>query len=183
MTSCVSAVQDPRAALALALDPAHIARIDVPRLNGRPFVNVAVAGGLAQVDAGELSSGWKRLLGPLAIWGHVLGRFTNRRVLQPHRGARITFDPTPAADAASASSRPAGAQHALTTDLLMFAASNSRQMGRTLSVCPDALLDDGLIDFTILSGSSLATQVRAQQQVLHNPVAATSLARGCCTSS
>jgi hypothetical protein len=32
-------------------------------------------------------------------------------------------------------------------------------MGRTVAVCPDALLDDGLLDFTLLSGASLATQV------------------------
>lgn len=38
-------------------------------------------------------------------------------------------------------------------DLLVLAAGQCRQMGRTLSVCPDALLDDGLLDFTIVMGS------------------------------
>jgi hypothetical protein len=48
------------------------------------------------------------------------------------------------------------------TDMLMLVAGNSRQMGRTVAVCPDALLDDGLLDFTLLTGSSLATQVGTQ---------------------
>jgi diacylglycerol kinase family enzyme len=51
----------------LALDPSLIRPIDVATLNGKPFINVAVAGGLAEVPADELSSRWKRLLGPVAI--------------------------------------------------------------------------------------------------------------------
>jgi hypothetical protein len=39
----------------------------VATANGRVFLNVAVAGGLAEVPPEELSSKWKRLLGPLAI--------------------------------------------------------------------------------------------------------------------
>jgi hypothetical protein len=38
-------------------------------------------------------------------------------------------------------------------DLLVLAAGQARQMGRMLNVCPDALLDDGLLDFTVLFGS------------------------------
>jgi diacylglycerol kinase family enzyme len=59
-------LQDPHV-LELALSPSSIHNIDVATLNGRAFINVAVAGGLAEVDAGELSSRWKRLLGPAAI--------------------------------------------------------------------------------------------------------------------
>jgi len=59
--------QDPREALRVALDASLIRPIDVATVNGRPFLNVAVAGGVADVPPDELSSKWKRLLGPLAI--------------------------------------------------------------------------------------------------------------------
>ena len=39
-------------------------------------------------------------------------------------------------------------------DLLVLAAGQARQMGRMINVCPDALLDDGLLDFTLLFGSA-----------------------------
>jgi diacylglycerol kinase family enzyme len=38
-------------------------------------------------------------------------------------------------------------------DLLVLAAGQARQMGRMFNVCPDALLDDGLLDFTLPFGS------------------------------
>jgi diacylglycerol kinase family enzyme len=41
----------------------------------------------------------------------------------------------------------------MASDLLVLAAGQARQMGRMLNVCPDALLDDGLLDFTLLFGS------------------------------
>ena len=47
----------------------------------------------------------------------------------------------------------------LSGDLLVLAAGQARQMARLLNVCPDALLGDGLIDFTLLFGSP-ARQVR-----------------------
>jgi hypothetical protein len=119
----------------------------------------------------------------------VIKRLANRRVLQPHRGVRISFDPTPAAPGDSSSSasgsppsaaaggggeQPHGSSsssssssrrttQSLTTDLLMLVAGNSRQMGRTVAVAPDALLDDGLLDFTLLTGESLASQVRCRE--------------------
>jgi diacylglycerol kinase family enzyme len=47
----------------------------------------------------------------------------------------------------------------LSGDLLVLAASQARQMGRMINVCPYALLDDGLLDFTLLFGSA-SRQVR-----------------------
>ena len=38
-------------------------------------------------------------------------------------------------------------------DLLLVAAGNSRQMARMLAVAPDAMLDDGLLDVTLLLGT------------------------------
>jgi len=109
----------------------------------------------------------------------VLKRLSSKRVLAPHAGTTISFNPQPAHPSTQHTPhRPDQAasgtqQHDQTqqqqqqqrfefqTDLLMLVAGNSRQMGRTVAVCPDALLDDGLIDFTLLSGSSLAAQVGA----------------------
>lgn len=64
---------------------------------------------------------------------------------------RALLAPAPAAPLPSLS--PPG-------DLLLLAAGDCRQMGRAVSVCPDALLDDGLLDFTIAMGR-LAERVRA----------------------
>lgn len=43
----------------------------------------------------------------------------------------------------------------------MLAAGNSREMGRRVNVCPDALLDDddGLLTFTLLNDDSLTGEV------------------------
>jgi hypothetical protein len=46
--------------------------------------------------------------------------------------------------------------------LLVLAAGQARQMGRMVNVCPDALLDDGLLDFTLLFGSP-GKQVRTPE--------------------
>lgn len=110
----------------------------------------------------------------------VLKRLSSKRVLAPHAGTTISFNPQPAhpntpqhtphrqgkeASGTQQQDQPQQQQqqqrYEFQTDLLMLVAGNSRQMGRTVAVCPDALLDDGLIDFTLLSGSSLAAQVGA----------------------
>lgn len=39
-------------------------------------------------------------------------------------------------------------------DLLLMIAGNNRQLARTINACPDALLDDGMLDFTMLMGSA-----------------------------
>jgi diacylglycerol kinase family enzyme len=62
--------QDPFAALTTALDPSVIRPIDVAAVNGKFFVNIAVAGSIAEVSPEELASKWKRLLGPVAIGFH-----------------------------------------------------------------------------------------------------------------
>eukprot|EP00879_Flechtneria_rotunda_P029272 GHRR01031603.1.p2 GENE.GHRR01031603.1~~GHRR01031603.1.p2 ORF type:complete len:120 (-),score=25.87 GHRR01031603.1:289-648(-) len=63
-------LKDPMAALRVALDPSLIRPIDVASVNGKFFVNIAVAGSVASVSPDELSSKWKRLLGPVAIGFH-----------------------------------------------------------------------------------------------------------------
>jgi hypothetical protein len=89
----------------------------------------------------------------------VLKRLSSKKVLQPHAGATLRFTPH-SASKADQQQQQETSEHEFQTDLLMLVAGNSRQMGRTVAVCPDALLDDGLLDFTVLSGSSLASQVQ-----------------------
>lgn len=95
--------------------------------------------------------------------------------LQPHKEVKITFCSEPGAPPPSdmrqsdpgkynSASGKAGGNHSdkvrtLTADLLMLAAGNSRQMGRRVNVCPDALLDDGLLDFTLMTGSDFRAEV------------------------
>ena len=39
-------------------------------------------------------------------------------------------------------------------ELFMAAVGNCRQIARTVNICPDALLDDGMLDVTLLLGSA-----------------------------
>jgi hypothetical protein len=117
----------------------------------------------------------------------VLKRLGSKKVLQPHAGATLRFWPTGShsnrqQQQRTDSSAPDHQQQSqqqqefeLQTDLLMLVAGNSRQMGRTVAVCPDALLDDGLLDFTLLSGTSLATQVCVYVWSQQVPCSSTSL--------
>eukprot|EP00879_Flechtneria_rotunda_P003192 GHRR01003415.1.p1 GENE.GHRR01003415.1~~GHRR01003415.1.p1 ORF type:complete len:440 (+),score=121.31 GHRR01003415.1:153-1472(+) len=146
-------LKDPMAALRVALDPSLIRPIDVASVNGKFFVNIAVAGSVASVSPDELSSKWKRLLGPVAIGFHVLKRMFMPGMLLPHKQAKITFCSQPGASPQD--SITSNSTKTLTADLLMLASGNSRQMGRTINVCPDAKLDDGLLDFTLLTGKNL----------------------------
>lgn len=111
----------------------------------------------------------------------VIQRMLKPRSLEPHRQVKITFCSESGASPPSAkhTSEPnqSKTQHSsanddyngngynshkvrtVTADLLMLVAGNSRQMGRRVNVCPDAVLDDGLLDFTLLTGQSLTGEV------------------------
>ncbi|GBF95984.1 lipid kinase [Raphidocelis subcapitata] len=154
----------PEDALRTALDPMTPRAVDVGLLNGHAFVNIAVAGGMAAVPPEELDSPLKRLLGPFGIALHVLKRLLLGGLPAPH----VTIRYATAPDAAlTDDSRCA----TLEGGLLLLAAGNARQMGRTVSVCPDALLDDGLLDFTVLLAGRPPLQFAA-------PWAQVSAARG-----
>jgi hypothetical protein len=105
----------------------------------------------------------------------VFQRLLQPQALQPFKQVSITFSqepgsrpqqPSPPSNGngsiagSSSGAISSGDVRTVTADLLMLAAGNSRQMGRRLNVCPHALLDDGLLDFTLLTGDSLAKQVR-----------------------
>lgn len=78
---------DLEAAAALAADPdADVHRIELGRLDGRPFLNVANAG--LAVPAAERAGSWKKRLGPLA---YGLGAVVSALREQPVR-CRVTVD-------------------------------------------------------------------------------------------
>lgn len=67
--------------------------------------------------------------------------------LKPHTNVTIKYpvDPTGTLEG--------GKYTTVKGDLLTMAVGNSRQMGGMMNVCPDALLDDGLLDFTMMFGT------------------------------
>uniref|UniRef100_A0A383VAU9 Uncharacterized protein n=1 Tax=Tetradesmus obliquus TaxID=3088 RepID=A0A383VAU9_TETOB len=110
---------------------------------------VAVTGPVSEVSSKGMSDALKKLLGPAAV---AVAGFRQLFItgLKPIRGVRLTLPTSP--DCRHDSYSPDQVSR-MSGDLLVLAAGQARQMGRMLNVCPDALLDDGLLDFTLLFGS------------------------------
>jgi lipid kinase YegS len=118
---------DPRAALRLALSrPSTI--VDVGQANGRPFINVATGGFGTQVTVATPPE-LKRVLGGAAYFLTGLTHFTS---IQPEHG-RFT-----------------GPDFAWEGAFLVLAVGNGRQAGGGRMLCPEAMLDDGLVDVRLL---------------------------------
>ncbi|WIA22785.1 hypothetical protein OEZ86_009738 [Tetradesmus obliquus] len=145
----ISLLQAPLDALRLALDPSTAHPIDVALVNGEVFMNLATAGPVSEVSSKGMSDASKKLLGPAAVAVAGLHQLLFKG-LQPVEGVTLTLPNTP--DIKHDSYTPDQVS-VLSGDLLVLAAGQARQMARLLNVCPDALLDDGLIDFTLLFGS------------------------------
>ncbi|KAF6259120.1 ATP-NAD kinase-like domain-containing protein [Scenedesmus sp. NREL 46B-D3] len=139
----------PLDALRLALDPSTIHAIDVALVNGEVFMNLATAGTVSEVSSKGMSDTLKKLLGPAAV---AVAGFRQLFItgLRPIKDVKLTLPKT--ADCKH-DSYTADQVSTMSGDLLVLAAGQARQMGRMLNVCPDALLDDGLLDFTLLFGS------------------------------
>jgi lipid kinase YegS len=120
-------IQDPAAALQLAAN-APARPIDLGLLNGKPFVNV-VSGGFGSRVTVETDPELKRRLGGLAYVLTGISRFAE---LSANRGSFR-------ADGFSWEGR-----------FVAVAIGNGRQAGGGVPLCPDAMIDDGLLDLTIL---------------------------------
>jgi lipid kinase YegS len=118
---------EPRAALRDLADGETVA-IDVGRVNGRWFVNVAAAGFGAQMTA-ETPREAKDMFGPLAYVGHALA----------HLG-RIA---TPEVEIRAPGLEWKG-------NCLGWIVANGRQTGGGYVVAPNAELDDGRLDLLII---------------------------------
>jgi lipid kinase YegS len=113
-------------------------QMDVGRVNGRPFFNVASGGFGAEVTA-TTPDEMKRRLGGLA---YTITGLIKVMQFQPYCGQLII-----------------PGKPVLEGNMLMMAVGNSRLAGGGFAVAPKAILDDGLLDLMILHhepGSSLA---------------------------
>jgi lipid kinase YegS len=126
-TSCGLDPNDPSALLHM-LDESHRHQIDVGRMNGIPFLNVASGGYAAEVTT-ETDPDLKRVLGSLAYW--LTGIASLGQVVP--RPIRLTADDF----------QWEGRVYAV-------AVCNGRQAGGGLRLAPKALIDDGLLDVAIV---------------------------------
>jgi lipid kinase YegS len=136
-------LRDPLAALKVAASgPPQ--RIDVGLLNGKAFVNL-VSGGFGSQVTVETNPELKRRLGGLAYLITGVSRFSE---LAPSRGSFR-------AEGFSWEGR-----------FFAVAIGNGRQAGGGVRLCPEALLDDGLLDLTILPELDHAARLDAFSRLL-----------------
>ena len=122
-TACQIPINDPLSALQLAAeDPAT--RIDVGKVNGRYFINVASGGFGAEVTVNTPHE-MKRIMGGAAYT--LIGAVTAMK-MRPYDARVFTPDWEDSGK------------------LLILTVSNGRQCGGGVQVAPDALLNDGLLN-------------------------------------
>jgi lipid kinase YegS len=141
-------VQDLTAALQLAAN-APPQWIDVGLLDGRPFVNL-LSGGFGSRVTVETDPELKRRLGGLA---YVLTGITRFAELSANRG----------------SFRAQG--FSWEGRFIAVAIGNGRQAGGGVPLCPDALIDDGLLDLMILPELDHAARLDAFSHLLREGAA------------
>jgi len=141
-------VTDLTAALQLAAT-AKPRSIDVGLLNGKPFINL-VSGGFGSRVTVETDPDLKRRLGGLAYVLTGISRFAE---LSANRGSFR-------AEAFSWEGR-----------FVAVAIGNGRQAGGGVPLCPDALLDDGLLDLMILPELDHAARLDAFSRLLREGAA------------
>jgi lipid kinase YegS len=141
-------VQDLTAALQLAAT-AKPPWIDVGLVNGKPFINL-MSGGFGSRVTVETDPALKRRLGGLA---YVLTGITHFAELAANRGSFR-------AEGFSWEGR-----------FVAVAIGNGRQAGGGVPLCPDALLDDGLLDLMILPELDHAARLDAFSHLLREGAA------------
>jgi lipid kinase YegS len=142
-------LQDLTAALQLAASGSP-QRIDLGLLNGKPFVNLA-SGGFGSRVTVETDPELKRRLGGLAYVFTGISRFTE--LAANHGSFR--------AEGFSWAGR-----------FVAVAIGNGRQAGGGVPLCPDALIDDGLLDLMILPELDHAARLEAFSHLLREGAAA-----------
>src|SRR5262249_29359705 len=118
---------EPLAAMRLALSDKD-AKVDVGRVNGRAFVNLATGGFGSHVTV-ETRPELKKALGGAA---YLLTGLTHFSSIRPDHG------------------KFSGPGFAWEGAFLVLAVGNGRQAGGGHELCPEALLNDGLFDVGIL---------------------------------
>ena len=142
-------IKDLTAALQVAaMAPRRL--IDVGLVNGRPFVNL-VSGGFGSRVTVETDPKLKQRLGGLAYAITGISHFSE---LSENRGAF----------------RAEG--FSWEGNFLALAIGNGRQAGGGVPLCPNALIDDGLLDLTILPAMDHAARMDAVSHLLRVGAAA-----------
>jgi lipid kinase YegS len=118
---------DPFAAMRLAIS-GSTSVVDVGQVNGRHFLNVATGGFGTQVTTATPNE-LKRVLGGAA---YLLTGLTHFSSIRPEHG------------------RLSGNAFAWEGAFLVLAVGNGRQAGGGHQLCPEAMLDDGLLDVRVL---------------------------------
>jgi lipid kinase YegS len=136
-------VDDYTAALRVAAR-APPRRIDVGLVNNMPFINV-VSGGFGSRVTVETDPALKQRLGGLAYLITGISRFSD---LAANRG------------------RFRGEGFSWEGSFLALAIGNGRQAGGGVPLCPDALIDDGLLDLMILPELDHAARLDAFARLL-----------------
>ena len=137
-------VSDLTAALRLAAD-AVPRPIDIGVVNGRLFINL-VSGGFGSRITVETDPKLKQRLGGLAYAITGISRFAE---LSANRGSFR------------------GEGFSWEGHFLALAIGNGRQAGGGINLCPDALIDDGLLDLTVLPQLDHAARLDAFSHLLH----------------
>jgi lipid kinase YegS len=119
--------------------------IDIGLINGRLFVNL-VSGGFGSRVTAETDPQLKKQIGGLAYAITGIARFAE---LSPNRGRFRAGD------------------FAWDGDFLALAIGNGRHAGGGIPLCPDALLDDGLLDLMIVPALDRAARFDAFSHLLH----------------
>ncbi|GGB61045.1 hypothetical protein GCM10011316_36310 [Roseibium aquae] len=118
---------EPAACLRIAAE-GRFSPLDIGRVNGRPFVNMATGGFGATVTT-ETDPVLKRRIGGAAYLFTGLRRFS---------------------ELAGCEGRMEGEGFSWSGRFLALAIGNGRQAGGGAVLCPDARIDDGLLDLTII---------------------------------
>ena len=136
-------LQDPTAALQLAVK-AKPQWIDIGVLNGRPFINV-VSGGFGSRVTVETDPKLKEHLGKLAYVLTGISRF---------------------AELSANAGRFRGEGFSWEGRFLAVAIGNGRQAGGGVPLCPEAVINDGLLDLTILPELDRTQRLEAVSRLL-----------------
>jgi lipid kinase YegS len=134
---------DPAAALHLATN-ARPRRIDVGRVTERPFINMATGGFGTEITV-ETRPELKKVLKGAA---YLITGLTHLAELRPVK-ARFT-----------------GPDLSWSGELLVLAVGNGRQAGGGHVLCPDARVDDGMLDVGILPDVPRGERGKALRQLL-----------------
>lgn len=147
--ACGIPLDDVRAALDLVIrEPPR--PLDVALMNGHPFVNMATGGFGSEVTA-ETAPELKRALGSLSYLLTGLRRFTD---FTARRGS------------------VRGPDFEWEGEFLVLAVGNGRQAGGGIVLCPDARLDDGMLEVFILPATPKGTRLDTLLALLKDGTAA-----------